>query len=54
MRDILFRGKTKGGKWVEGVYSPYNWGISLEREDKPLENTEVIGNIHDNPELLEG
>lgn len=34
-REILFRGKTPGGKWVEGIYSPYNWNIDLERENKP-------------------
>lgn len=35
MREILFRGKTPGGKWVEGIYSPYNWDIDLVRENKP-------------------
>ncbi len=32
MREILFRGKTPGGKWVEGIYSPYNWDIDLNPE----------------------
>lgn len=35
MREILFRGKTLSGKWVEGIYSPYNWDIDLVRENKP-------------------
>lgn len=34
-REILFRGKTLSGKWVEGIYSPYNWDIDLVRENKP-------------------
>lgn len=27
MREILFRGKTESGKWVEGFYSPVNLPI---------------------------
>ena len=32
MREILFRGKTENGKWVEGLYQYYNWVNSITRE----------------------
>ena len=36
MREILFRGKrADNGEWVEGVFSPYNWNLFGEREEKP-------------------
>ena len=40
MREILFRGKTiDSGEWLKGDLHQYQ--------------SEVIGNIHDNPEFLE-
>jgi hypothetical protein len=55
MREILFRGQTRrlGEKvWMSGFYAKYKdedgWNFDH------LENIEVIGNIHDNPELLKG
>ena len=36
MHEILFRGKrADNGEWVEGVFSPYNWNLFGEREEKP-------------------
>ena len=36
MREILFRGKrVDNGEWVDGVFSPYNWNLFGEREEKP-------------------
>ncbi|MGN0608358.1 MAG: YopX family protein [Oscillospiraceae bacterium] len=36
IREALSRGKrTDNGEWVYGIYSPYNWDIFLEREEKP-------------------
>jgi hypothetical protein len=50
MRDILFRAKCKdNGEWVEGYYARKGWtdiGYVVER-------VEVIGNVHDNLELLQ-
>lgn len=42
MREILFRGKSIHGEWVIASFI-----------DISASNCEVIGNIHDNPELLE-
>ena len=33
MREILFKGKTEDGKWIEGGYFKYH---SLSGEEKPL------------------
>ena len=53
MREILFRGQTRrlGEKvWMNG--------IAVEMEDLIYYggklDVEIIGNIHDNPELLKG
>ena len=50
MREILFRGQTRrlGEKvWMNGEKVPSS-GFNLS------DILEVIGNIHDNPELLKG
>ena len=64
MREILFRGKRiDNGEWVEGAYMPYYYStrygkvaaIFTNDKDSHYKKTkQTIGNIYDNPELLEG
>ena len=63
MREILFRGQTRrlGEKVWMNEYGDYCFyitnGIAVEMEDLIYHeklDVEVIGNIHDNPELLKG
>lgn len=56
MREILFRGKRiDGGQWDCNfiAYHDFRFSNGIRNEDWPL-RTKRIGNIYDNPELLEG
>ena len=50
--DILFRDGMFGIEWTQWKNDTF-WGLRRIDEDFHKE-IEVIGNIHDNPELLEG
>lgn len=47
---VIFR----GGQWCVEYYKEYRCCPPLFFDDFADKKTEVIGNIHDNPELLEG
>lgn len=53
MRAIKFRGKsTESNQWVFGNFNQTENGHLLSHVPQYWENSEIIGNIYDNPELL--